>query len=72
MAYNIKYCHPVLKDVHCMRRYNKWQLMKYSNIKRVDNYLFQYTEDFSFCIKKIPEFVTYDIILSRCNEMGSD
>lgn len=46
--------------------------MKYSNIKRVDNYLFQYTEDFSFCIKKFPEFVTYDIILSRCNEMGSD
>lgn len=43
--------------------------MKYSNIKRVDNYLFQYTEDFSFCIETFPE---YDVIFSRCNEIGSD
>lgn len=55
-----------------MRRCNKLQLMKYSNIKRVDNYLFQYTEDFSFCIKTSPEYVTYGMILSRCNEIGSD
>lgn len=47
--------------------------MKYSNINRLDlNYLFQYTEDFSFCIETFPEYVTYDIILSRCNEIGSD
>lgn len=46
--------------------------MKYSNIKRVDNYLFQYPEDFSFCIETFPEYVIYDMILSRCNKIDSD
>lgn len=46
--------------------------MKYSNIKNADNYLFQYMGDFSFYIETFPEYVTYDIIISWCNKIGSD